>query len=237
MFTPDRLAVVKGGPAARRAYLDRTLARVFPSRSDVPLRYGAALGQRNAALRALAAGASAAESLAPWTEQVAEFGRELVAGPHGAAGAAAARLPGAARASSGLDEARLEYDGDAADAQRSSRLAWRAISTAARPVSARTCTTSGCSSGDRGPADLRLAGRAAAGVLSLLLCEAELLVERGAERPLLLLDDALSELDGERRRTPERAPRQRRPDGRHGDRAPRRCHSHRRSSSSSRTAA
>ena len=37
-------------------------------------------------------------------------------------------------------------------------------------------------------------------VLSLLLAEAELLAERGSEVPLLLLDDALSELDGDRRR-------------------------------------
>ena len=32
VFTPDRLAVVKGGPAARRAYFDRTLGRLQPSR-------------------------------------------------------------------------------------------------------------------------------------------------------------------------------------------------------------
>ena len=37
-------------------------------------------------------------------------------------------------------------------------------------------------------------------VLSLLLAEAELLTERGDVPPLLLLDDALSELDADRRR-------------------------------------
>ena len=51
VFTPDRLAVVKSGPAARRAYFDRTLGRVLPARSDLPLRYATAVGQRNAALR------------------------------------------------------------------------------------------------------------------------------------------------------------------------------------------
>ncbi|MGH3021023.1 MAG: DNA replication/repair protein RecF, partial [Gaiellaceae bacterium] len=30
VFVPDRLAVVKGGPAVRRAYVDRMLGRVFP---------------------------------------------------------------------------------------------------------------------------------------------------------------------------------------------------------------
>ena len=46
----------------------------------------------------------------------------------------------------------------------------------------------------------RYLGRNGAFVLSLLLGEADLLAERGAPPPLLLLDDVLSELDGERRR-------------------------------------
>ena len=33
VFTPDRLTVVKGGPAARRAYFDRVLARLLPARA------------------------------------------------------------------------------------------------------------------------------------------------------------------------------------------------------------
>ena len=37
-------------------------------------------------------------------------------------------------------------------------------------------------------------------MLSLLLAEAELLTEQVGVAPLLLLDDALSELDGDRRR-------------------------------------
>ncbi|HEV7640531.1 MAG TPA: AAA family ATPase, partial [Gaiellaceae bacterium] len=49
VFTPDRLAVVKGGPAARRAYFDRVLGRLSPVRAQLPLDYGAAVGQRNAA--------------------------------------------------------------------------------------------------------------------------------------------------------------------------------------------
>ena len=60
VFTPDRLAVVKGGPAVRRAYLDRALARLSPTRSGLPQDYAAALAQRNAALRRVQLGLSAA---------------------------------------------------------------------------------------------------------------------------------------------------------------------------------
>jgi len=36
VFTPDRLAVVKGGPATRRAYFDRALSRLAPARAALP---------------------------------------------------------------------------------------------------------------------------------------------------------------------------------------------------------
>ena len=78
VFTPDRLAVVKGAPATRRAYLDRSLARLFPARASLSLEYAAAVGQRNAALRRLAAGASSPAALTPWTEAVVALGEKLV---------------------------------------------------------------------------------------------------------------------------------------------------------------
>ena len=79
VFTPDRLAIVKGGPAARRAYFDRTLARLQPARTSLPLEYAAAIAQRNAALRRVASGLSTQDAIAPWTEQVALVGAALVA--------------------------------------------------------------------------------------------------------------------------------------------------------------
>ena len=69
VFTPDRLAVVKSGPAVRRAYFDRPLGRLAPARAMLPAEYGATLAQRNAALRRIAAGLSSRDALEPWTEQ------------------------------------------------------------------------------------------------------------------------------------------------------------------------
>ena len=43
VFTPDRLVVVKGGPAARRSYFDRVLGRLFPARAGLSAEYGAAV--------------------------------------------------------------------------------------------------------------------------------------------------------------------------------------------------
>ena len=76
VFTPDRLAVVKGGPAVRRAYFDRVLGRLLPARAGVPAQYATAVSHRNAALRRAAAGHGPEDAIAPWTEQVASLGAE-----------------------------------------------------------------------------------------------------------------------------------------------------------------
>ena len=94
VFTPDRLGVVKGAPATRRAYLDRSLGRLLPARAGLPVEYGSAVGQRNAALRRLAAGVSTRDALDPWTEAVASLGEALVEARREAVVAAGTRVRG-----------------------------------------------------------------------------------------------------------------------------------------------
>ena len=77
VFLPDRLAVVKGGPLVRRAYIDRMLGRVLPARAGLSSEYSRALAQRNEALRRVRAGSSTLEAVEPWTERVAAVGTEL----------------------------------------------------------------------------------------------------------------------------------------------------------------
>ncbi len=111
VFTPDRLGVVKGAPAARRAYFDRALGRLSPARAQLPAEYGAAVAQRNASLRRVAGGFSTRDALAPWTEQVALLGSDLVAARKETL--ALLGPPFAERAGElGLLEAELRYDGE-----------------------------------------------------------------------------------------------------------------------------
>ncbi len=198
VFTPDRLAVVKGGPAARRAYFDRVLARALPARADLPTSYAAALGQRNAALRRVGLGLSAPDAVEPWTEQVVSLGGDLVEARHRVLELLAPAF--AARADElALVDARLVYEGE---------LPSREALVARLPRDLERGTTSvgphldeiRLLAGDR---DLRMfgsQGEQRLTVLSLLLAEAELLAVEGGAAPLLLLDDALSELDADRRR-------------------------------------
>jgi DNA replication and repair protein RecF len=198
VFTPDRLAVVKGGPAVRRAYFDRTLGRLAPARASLSAEYGGALAQRNAALRRVAAGFATRDALAPWTEQVATLGRELV---ESRSEVIAWLAPGfSSRAEElGLPAARMVYEGDPPTVDALEARIDRDLergSTGVGPHLDDVVLTSG-------PRDLRSfgsQGEQRLTVLALLLAEAELIAERRGFPPLLLLDDVLSELDPNRRR-------------------------------------
>ena len=199
VFTPDRLAVVKGGPAARRAYFDRTLARLLPGRAPLPIEYAAAVGQRNAALRRVTLGVSTRAAVAPWTEQVAALGAALVESRRQAIGLLAAGF--AERAGElGLSAATLDYTGEppsaAALEARLERDLERGVTGLGPHLDDITIRA-----GDR---ELRIfgsQGEQRLAVLSLLLAEAEVLAEQRGTPPLVLLDDVLSELDAARRRT------------------------------------
>jgi DNA replication and repair protein RecF len=196
VFTPDRLAVVKSGPAVRRAYVDRTLGRLLPARAGLAGEYGAALSHRNAALRRVGAGVSGPEALEPWTQQVAVVGAELAE-----ARAAAIDLlaePFAEVAGDlGLTDAGLRYDAAQLTVEllesnlpRDLERGWTTVGPHLDDVAIVSDTR-----------DLRLfgsQGEQRLAVLSLILAEAALLADRGRP-PLLLLDDVLSELDGSRR--------------------------------------
>jgi len=195
-FTPDRLAVVKGGPIVRRAYLDRMLGRLFPARAKLPSEYGRALSQRNAALRRVRVGESSRDALEPWTEQVAVLGAEL---DRSRAELATALAPGFSEHAEGLGLAgseivyaeeglttadlagRLDRDIERGTTGLGPHLRDAAITAAGRDLRA-----------------FGSQGEQRTAVLALVLAEAELLAERRGEPPLLLLDDVFSELDSTR---------------------------------------
>ncbi|TML58535.1 MAG: DNA replication/repair protein RecF, partial [Actinobacteria bacterium] len=198
VFTPDRLAVVKGGPAVRRAYFDRVLGRLAPARATLSAEYGAAVAQRNAALRRIAAGFSSRDALAPWTEQVAELGAALVSGRREIV---AALAPGfsAQAAAFGLDAVVLRYEGEAPTIEALEQRYERDLERGSTGLGPHLDDVA-VLAGERDLRGFGSQGEQRLAVLSLLLAEADLLAERGDPPPLLLLDDVLSELDPERRR-------------------------------------
>jgi DNA replication and repair protein RecF len=189
---------VKGGPAARRAYFDRVLGRLSPARAGLSAEYGAAVGQRNAALRRVAQGLSSRDAIAPWNEQVSRLGSELVEGrretvsllqPQFAERAAELALP----------DAELAYEAKAPTVEELEERTARDVERGTTSLGPHLDDV-GVLAGGRDLRAFGSQGEQRLAVLALLLGEAELLEERRGARPLLLLDDVLSELDPDRRR-------------------------------------
>jgi DNA replication and repair protein RecF len=193
VFTPDRLAIVKAGPAARRAYFDRSLGRALPARAQLPADYAASLAQRNAALKR-----AERDAIVPWTAQVAALGSALVAAREELIGLIQGPFAGVAERL-GLPEARLAYEGEPPSEVELEQRLGQDLERGSTGLGPHLHDVSISSSGR----DLRAfgsQGEQRAAVLALLLAETQLLDERRDERPLLLLDDVLSELDPARRR-------------------------------------
>jgi len=193
VFTPDRLAVVKGGPAVRRAYIDRVLARLLPSQAGLPQEYAAALAQRNAGLRRVQLGLAPREVVSPWTERVAVLGATLVETRR----ETTAALSPAFRerlAELGLADGLLGYD---AEVPTAAALEARFDADLSRGTTGLGPHLDDLeiAAGGRELRGFGSQGEQRLALLALLLAEAGLL----PSTPLLLLDDVLSELDSRRR--------------------------------------
>lgn len=197
VFTPDRLGVVKGPPSARRAYFDRVLGRLAPARATLPAEYGAAVAQRNAALRRTAVSVSGRDAIEPWSERVATLGADLVT----ARGEVLALLEPSfvARAGElGLGDVSLRYDGEPPTAEGLAAALERDIERGITSLGPHLDDVL-LLAGDRDLRSFGSQGEQRLALLALLLAESETIADRTGVPPLLLLDDVLSELDPGRR--------------------------------------
>jgi DNA replication and repair protein RecF len=204
VFLPDRLELVLGAPALRRAHLDQVVAALWPARASVRREYSAALAQRNALIAAVRAGRASRGSLPAWDATLARHGVTLMRDR----AELVSRLSGRFAAHA----AALGLEGDTELAYRPRSRAETAEELAAE-LAERTDGDLERGFTGHGPHrdDLALKrdgrelrsygsrGQVRLGLLALLLAEREELAsERGAP-PLLLLDDVMSELDAARR--------------------------------------
>ena len=202
VFSPDRLALVKGPPAERRAHLDRYLAARWPSRAGLRQRYGQALAQRNALLARLAGGHSGGD-LDIWDGALAEAAEALIAAR---AEAVVELAPLFAEAADDLGLAgggALEY----APRASGSTAEIRAGLAERRDADLHLGRTSWgphldelkIDAGERSLRRYGSQGQQRAALLALLFAEREALLAAHRVAPLLLLDDVMSELDPPRR--------------------------------------
>jgi DNA replication and repair protein RecF len=204
IFIPDRLALVKGPPAGRRAHLDRFVAALWPARAAARARYAAALAQRNALLARVRAGTGSADSLDAWDRELGSVGLELMAARRDAVVALADEFSAAASELGLAGEAELRYlpRSDAAEpAELAAELRARREADLGRRH-----TTHGphldelaISLRTRSLRRYGSQGEQRAALLALLFAERRAIFEARRTPPLMLLDDVMSELDPSRR--------------------------------------
>jgi DNA replication and repair protein RecF len=201
VFLPDRLELVKGAPSLRRAHIDQLVTALWPARAATRRAYAQALAQRNAVL--VRAGGDA-QSLDTWDAEVARHGIALMQARRRAVDAVVARFAELA-AGLGLDGgAGLAYR-PRSPARMTEELAGELRERRDRDRY-RGFTAHGPHRDDlaisRDGRELRAfgsQGEQRIAVLALLLAERDAIAELRGTPPVMLLDDAMSELDAARR--------------------------------------
>ena len=204
VFLPDRLELIKGAPAVRRAHLDQFVSALWPARSETRRLYSQTLAQRNALIGRIRSGRGSRGSLESWDVQLARHGIalmddrrrsvELLSAPFRRLGT----------------ELGLEHDPAVSYKPRS-----RATEPAglARELAERLDGDLERGFTGHGPHrddlatehaghDLRAygsQGQQRLALLALLLAEREVIAAHRSAPPVMLLDDVMSELDRDRR--------------------------------------
>jgi DNA replication and repair protein RecF len=202
VFHPDRLQLIKGAPAHRRAHLDRLCAALWPARSDLRGRFGRTLAQRNALVARVRSGLAAADSLASWDSRLASEAEPLMEAR--AEAVAALKGPFAAHAEQiGLAAVEVAYR---PRAEGSSEELLAELERRRAADMGRAYTSYGPQLDE---VELRIGGRTLrrfgsqgqqrVALLALLFAERAALLAAGQPAPLMLLDDVMSELDLEHR--------------------------------------
>lgn len=205
-FTPDDLAVVKGGPEGRRRFLDRAVFNRFPAYLRESRAYVRALKSRNRLLRDEAADAMVEAFDVP----LAQAGARLITRRRRFLEELSPRYEELlSRLSHGQLEGRLRYAPPAVEgAEEESAVAESLLDELARrlPRDRERRYTSvgphadnlGISLGGKPARSYASQGQQRAIVLSLKIAEIENLRDHHGFQPLLLLDDVSSELDRSR---------------------------------------
>lgn len=195
------LAIVNGSPAARRDFVDGFAGRIYPTHMATLIRYRQVLARRNRLLQGGQAGASP-DRLAPWNEQLVTVGLELIDRRRRAVAAIQGELARVYPALAGSRE-KVEVRYRAGIGEGSDRPSFvTALERAYGHEVRRGQTLVGPHRDDLlieldGVDARTFASRGRQRLLTLALRLAEILPVREAAgtSPVLLLDDALSELD------------------------------------------
>ncbi|MCQ4021964.1 MULTISPECIES: DNA replication/repair protein RecF [unclassified Ruminococcus] len=212
VFSPEHLTMIKNGPGERRRFIDSAICRFKPKYANIYARYNKILTQRNALLKAITQNGGE-NMLEPWDVSLAswgaalvferlsyirllrEYSREIYCGISG-----------------GLEKLTMNYQSSFGALENDSmseieqKLLSRLKDNRKEDINYRV-TSSGP---HRDDIEIMINGKSAriygsqgqqrSAVIAMKLSEADILQQEKDEKPVIILDDVLSELDVERQK-------------------------------------
>ena len=204
VFLPDRLELLKGSPALRRAHLDQVVAAIWPLRASVRREYSRVLAQRNALLARIRAGSAARATLPTWNRELAGSAVALRDDRSATVTLLAEPFARYAAQLGCRGEAALDYRPRSHAASEDEFIA--ELESRLPGDLERGFSSHGPHRDElailRNERELRVygsQGEQRLALLALLLAERAVLARERDQMPVMLLDDVMSELDSERR--------------------------------------
>nr|WP_319489596.1 DNA replication/repair protein RecF [uncultured Caproiciproducens sp.] len=199
IFSPEHIALVREGPSLRRDFMDAALCQLKPGYAALLARYNHTLVQRNTLLKDIPRHAELMDTLEIWDEKLAAYGEAVVRGRmdyiEKIKDPVKEIYSGISQQTETID---LNYQKSAGDLKQ-------ALKDSRRDDVYSGHTGVGPHRDDIDiTIDLQSArafgsqGQKRSVVLALKLAEAEMLFRQTGERPIILLDDVMSELDSGR---------------------------------------
>lgn len=199
MFSPEHLSLVRDGPVFRRNFMDSALCQLRPGYAMLLARYQHTLVQRNALLKDIPRHAELIDTLPIWDEKLVRYGRDIVG----------IRMDYISRI---MDPVQQIYSGICENREQIGLKYQKSAENLSEALL--ECRRGDLATGHTGAGPHRddllieidgLSARAfgsqgqkRSAVLALKLAEAEVLFRQTGERPVIFLDDVMSELDSGR---------------------------------------
>lgn len=204
LFEPNHLMLLSGSPEGRRAYLDDLLEQTTPGYGTVRQQYMRTLRQRNALLKR---DPTVAEQLFPWNLRLSELAGTIVRARHELVEQLNNELPQLYKdLSHSPAQVKIAYESRFEPAQYETALL-KKLETSQDLDFARGFTGSGphredftVTYNDHEATETASRGEIRTTVLALKIMELKILEQSSGQRPIILLDDVFSELDGSRRK-------------------------------------
>jgi DNA replication and repair protein RecF len=199
IFSPEHLALVREGPSFRRNFIDSALCQLKPGYAALLSRYNHTLIQRNALLKDIPRHSELLDTLEIWDEKLSKYGEAI----------AASRISYIEMI---REPATTVYAGICENKEKIDFIYQKSVGDLKQALhdSRRDDINSGHTSFGPHRDDLEITidaqsarafgsqGQKRSVVLALKLAEAEVLFRQTGERPIILLDDVMSELDAGR---------------------------------------